>query len=211
MPFFIPGLILLEELVQVVVVLGAGAAAAGHLANTPRTVYPTAPTGSSGSATTTYVECKTIWDWWANGLTGEQRDYLLRIGYSDSGSTYALAELKHVAKYREKELLTELSKTYIQQWIDENDYSSGEERDRRERVVNCSKNRSPVWRGKQHYRGDIKTNGKSGSDRRYYRWDNTHNDIEVYDRSGDHLGSMDPRTGKMYKGPVAGRNIRDLL
>ncbi|CAI2183521.1 8606_t:CDS:2, partial [Funneliformis geosporum] len=108
---------------------------------------------------------------------GEQRNYLLQIGYSDKGSTYSLYELKRTAKYHEKELLTEQSKVYIQQWINDNDYSSGEERDRRERV----------------------TNGKSGDDKRFYRWDNTHNDIEVYDRRGRHLGSMDPRTGKMYK------------
>jgi len=108
-------------------------------------------------------------------------------------------------------MLAEQSQVYIQQWINDNDYSSGEERDRRERVVNCSKSRSPVWRGMKHYRGDIKTNGKTGYDKRFYRWDNTHNDIEVYNKHGDHLGSMDPRTGKMYRGPVAGRDIRDLL
>lgn len=38
-------------------------------------------------------------------------------------------------------------------------------------------------------------------------WDHTHNDIEVYDNKGRHLGSMDPTTGKMYKPPVPGRTI----
>ena len=33
------------------------------------------------------------------------------------------------------------------------------------------------------------------------------NDIEVYNRYGEHLGSMNPTTGEMYKGPVAGRTI----
>jgi len=63
----------------------------------------------------------------------------------------------------------------------------------------------------KHHRGNIKTNGKSGDEKRFYQWDNTHDDIEVYNHRGDHLGSMDPRMGKMYKGPIAGRNIRHLL
>ena len=28
-------------------------------------------------------------------------------------------------------------------------------------------------------------------------WDHTHNDIEVYDNKGRHLGSMDPTTDQM--------------
>jgi hypothetical protein len=39
------------------------------------------------------------------------------------------------------------------------------------------------------------------------RWDHTHNDIEVFDKRGRHLGSMDPTTGEMYKPPVAGRKM----
>ena len=33
------------------------------------------------------------------------------------------------------------------------------------------------------------------------------NDIEVYDKNGKHLGSMDPTTGEMYKPAVPGRTI----
>ena len=114
-------------------------------------------------------------------------------------------------KYHEKRLLTEQSQIYIQQWIDETGYSSNEEREINERIVNCSKKDSPVWKGMEHYRGDIKTNGKLGSDKRFYRWDNFHNDIEVYNRRGEHLGSMDPRTGNMYRGPDPTNSISDLL
>jgi len=32
-------------------------------------------------------------------------------------------------------------------------------------------------------------------------------DIEVYDRYGNHLGSMHPLTGELYKPPVKGRTI----
>jgi Cytotoxic len=41
-----------------------------------------------------------------------------------------------------------------------------------------------------------------------YEWDHTHNDIEVYDSKGRHLGSKDPLTSEMYKGPVKGRKIK---
>ncbi|MBX9975090.1 hypothetical protein H7K21_19040 [Cytobacillus firmus] len=34
---------------------------------------------------------------------------------------------------------------------------------------------------------------------RFYSWGHTHNDIEVFDSKGKHLGSMDPITGKVYK------------
>jgi filamentous hemagglutinin len=42
---------------------------------------------------------------------------------------------------------------------------------------------------------------------RVYDWDYVHNDIEIYDRFGNHIGSMDPQTGLRYKGPVVGRTI----
>lgn len=173
--------------------------AMGVLANRP---------GNRDSERGSSSQRKTIWDWWGNGLEGWQRDYLLKIGYSDSGSVYVLAELKNSAKYCEKELLTEQSQVYIQRWINENGYSSEEERRRGDRVVNCSKKDSPVWKGlkhhgRDHYGREIRTNTKTGSDKRYYQWDNTHNDIEVYNHRGEHLGSMDPRNGNMYKGPKA--------
>lgn len=201
--FFLPVLLLLT----------APAVAAGdrRRANVrpPTTNWSTQSTNHTPS----YVTNRTIYDWWGNGITSEQRDYLIKLGEHNNSrnSFYTLAELKHAVKYREKELLTEQSQYYIQIWIDENDYSSGEERDRRERIVNCSKSRSPVWKGLKHHKNDIKTNGKSGSEKRFYKWDNTHDDIEVYNGRGEHLGSMDPRTGKMYKGPVSGRDIRSQL
>ena len=197
MPFFLPGLI---KTTLTVGVLAAGASSMRH-----------GNTVNAEMMASLHHEHGTISDWVESGLlTSEERNYLLKFEYHEYGK-YTIAELKRTAKYREKEMLTEQSQVYIQQWINDNDYSSDEERDRRERVVNCSKSRSPVWRGMEHYRGDIKTNGKTGYDKRFYRWDNTHNDIEVYNKYGNHLGSMDPRTGVMYKGPVSGRNIRHLL
>ncbi|MDX8045706.1 SAR2788 family putative toxin [Gracilibacillus sp. S3-1-1] len=71
---------------------------------------------------------------------------------------------------------------------------------------NMAKADSPVWKKLKPFRGKTKTDG-SGKKKRYYEWDNTHNDIEVYDNKGKHLGSMDPLTGEMYKGPVRGRTI----
>lgn len=71
----------------------------------------------------------------------------------------------------------------------------------------CTKANSPVWQGFKPYRGDIKTNGRSGSGLRFYRWDYTHGDIEVFDKNGKHLGSMDPSSGAMTKPAVPGRRI----
>jgi hypothetical protein len=50
-------------------------------------------------------------------------------------------------------------------------------------------------------------NGLNGKDRRYYEWDHTHGDMEVYDSRGNHLGTMDPQTGQMTKPAAPGRKI----
>jgi hypothetical protein len=70
-----------------------------------------------------------------------------------------------------------------------------------------SKAGSPVWKSFKPYRGGIKTNGLRGRRARYFTWDYRHSDIEVFDRNGRHLGSMDPVTGEMYKPPVPGRTL----
>ncbi|WP_198422337.1 colicin E3/pyocin S6 family cytotoxin [Mycoavidus sp. B2-EB] len=35
----------------------------------------------------------------------------------------------------------------------------------------------------------------------------THNDIEVYNKNDDHMGSMDPVEGNIYKSAVPGRKL----
>lgn len=76
-------------------------------------------------------------------------------------------------------------------------------------VLRVEKGESSVWKGLGHYRGNIKTSG-TGKNTRYYQWDHTHKDIEVYDRKGRHLGSMHAETGQMYKDPVSGRKLDGL-
>jgi hypothetical protein len=66
---------------------------------------------------------------------------------------------------------------------------------------------SPVLKELDPGKGGRRESG-SGSSKRYYEWDHTHNDIEVYDRRGRHLGTMDPVTGEIYKPPVPGRKIK---
>ena len=83
---------------------------------------------------------------------------------------------------------------------------SGSDDDDNNRRANPSRSESEVWRNLDRHRGSTRRSG-SGRNTRYYEWDNTHNDIEVYDRRGNHLGSMDPTTGEMYKPPVRGRTI----
>lgn len=74
-------------------------------------------------------------------------------------------------------------------------------------MENPTKGESDVWKDLDNVKGqDRKTSGK-GKGKQYYEWDHTHNDIEVYDKNGNHLGSMDPTTGEMYKSPVPGRDI----
>jgi RHS repeat-associated protein len=67
---------------------------------------------------------------------------------------------------------------------------------------------SPIWKNFDAAKGKTKTNGLTGKDRRFFEWDYTHNDIEVYDRRGRHLGTMDPLTGELIKDAVAGRTIK---
>ncbi|MDQ1392267.1 MAG: hypothetical protein QOF30_1244 [Acidimicrobiaceae bacterium] len=80
----------------------------------------------------------------------------------------------------------------------------------KERKRPVEKQESPIWRDLKPYRGELKTNDKPGKDKRVYRWDHTHNDIETYDRRGKHLGDIDPVTGKPTKPAKEGRVNRDV-
>lgn len=42
---------------------------------------------------------------------------------------------------------------------------------------------------------------------RFYTWDAYHDEVEVFDRRGHHLGALDPTTGEAIKGPRKGRRI----
>lgn len=41
----------------------------------------------------------------------------------------------------------------------------------------------------------------------YLKWDKLHNDVEVYDKHGRHVGSLDPLTFELYKMAVNGRKM----
>lgn len=73
----------------------------------------------------------------------------------------------------------------------------------KQRKANCSKQSSPIWKGYTSRRNGWKTDGSS-----YYKWDNLHNDIEKYDGSGREVGSVDPSTGKVYRGRQATHDLR---
>ena len=75
------------------------------------------------------------------------------------------------------------------------------------RIFNVSKQNSTIFNSFSTVKGkSYRTSGK-GKKQKFYQWDYTHNDIEVYDSNGKHLGSMDPITGEMYKDAVAGRKL----
>lgn len=46
---------------------------------------------------------------------------------------------------------------------------------------------------------------KDGS--RLYEWDDVHGEIEVYNRRGAHLGTLNAVTGQHEKAPIKGRRI----
>ncbi len=55
------------------------------------------------------------------------------------------------------------------------------------------KNNQKLWRSKDK--------------RRYFTWDQLHGEIEVFDKNGYHLGSIDPYEGNFLKKAVKGRRI----
>lgn len=67
------------------------------------------------------------------------------------------------------------------------------------RVINPPRSATSFSKETHSHKGEYRTNGKSGKDKEYYNWDYIHNDIEVYNHKGKHLGSKDPVTGEMYK------------
>jgi hypothetical protein len=44
-----------------------------------------------------------------------------------------------------------------------------------------------------------------GKRAKYIKWDHLHGDVEIYDKAGNHLGSVDPKTLQFYK-PASPRN-----
>lgn len=66
------------------------------------------------------------------------------------------------------------------------------------------------WKQLKPFRGSIKTNGLSGSARRYFHRDFTHQDLEVYDARGVHLGTASAESGAMIKPAVPGRILKGL-
>jgi hypothetical protein len=42
---------------------------------------------------------------------------------------------------------------------------------------------------------------------RLYTWDSLHGEIEVYNRKGKHLGSLESKSGKTIKSAIKGRSI----
>ena len=58
----------------------------------------------------------------------------------------------------------------------------------------------------EHYKDGIyrltdKAKGFFDGKAHYLQWDHLHNDIEVYSKAEKHIGSMDPKTLQLYKGP----------
>jgi hypothetical protein len=93
---------------------------------------------------------------------------------------------------------------------DPDDWKGDDEDTEQERKHNCEKSESQIWKEFKNYKQGYRTNNKKGSAAEYYEWDYDHNDIEVYDHLYNHKGSLNPKTGELYKGPVQGRIARGL-
>ncbi len=48
---------------------------------------------------------------------------------------------------------------------------------------------------------------KSQDGKRFYTWDTLHGEVEVFDKRGYHLGSVDPINGQYIKSAVKGRRL----
>lgn len=83
--------------------------------------------------------------------------------------------------------------------------------DDNERKNNPRKQDSPIWKqakstSKNYKLGKDPLTGKAEK----WQWDYTHNDIEAYNkRTGEHLGSRDPISGKLYKPKKDGRFLKE--
>ncbi|UCM85511.1 MAG: hypothetical protein LF885_05960 [Rickettsia endosymbiont of Culicoides impunctatus] len=63
----------------------------------------------------------------------------------------------------------------------------------------CEKQESPEWKSSQNFKDEFRTNGGTGKNKEYYRWDMKHKDIEIYDHKARYIGSKDTVTGKIYR------------
>ena len=62
-----------------------------------------------------------------------------------------------------------------------------------------------VQKDYEHYRNGIykRKKGAKGIEKaEYLEWDHLHSDVEAYSKGGKHLGSIDPKSLRIYKGPV---------
>ena len=75
------------------------------------------------------------------------------------------------------------------------------------RITNVTKSESPIWKGLENAKNGLRTSG-TGKNLKYYSWDYRHNEIEVFNRLGNHLGAIDPSTGEFVKGAVKGRVLK---
>ena len=80
----------------------------------------------------------------------------------------------------------------------------------KKRIINPPKAESPVWREFKPYRGDIKTNGEIGKNKKYYKWDKLHNEIEMHDHLGNPIDALDPITGERLFKDVSKHKPLDL-
>ena len=94
--FFLPVLVLLTAT--------AGAGATRRATNGEQMPPPTSWSNQGRIPGRWFPGRKTVYDWWCNGLTSDERQILLENGYSDKSGCFGLEELKNTSErmYAEK-------------------------------------------------------------------------------------------------------------
>ncbi|RHZ67600.1 hypothetical protein Glove_300g9 [Diversispora epigaea] len=90
--------LVLETVIEAVVVTGAVVTAAvvtKEVVEKTVDVIGSSSSSSSSSSSTTCFEKKTVYDWWCNGLTTEEKNILIdELGYKEKEGCFSLEHLK---------------------------------------------------------------------------------------------------------------------
>jgi hypothetical protein len=92
---------LVQEAVEVVAVATVVTVGATATYATYRAVESLGESRSSSSGF--YLERKTLWDWWLNGITSYERQRLIGLGHNDNDGCFTLQELKNKIYHADKE------------------------------------------------------------------------------------------------------------
>jgi len=86
-----------------------------------------------------------------------------------------------------------------------NKNNNDDDKERKKNTITKSEFFKKVKDHYEHYRDGVyrrKRNAKGIENAEYLQWDHLHGDVEAYNKAEHHIGSIDPQTLRLYKGPV---------